>query len=82
MKRCWDEQELAEHWTVFESEVALFANRTERGRVGVAVLLKFFRFNARFPRHHKDVPGPVLERRGQFSHRCIAPRTMRPTVAK
>ena len=60
MKRCWDEQELAEHWTLFESEVALFANRTDRGKVGVAVLLKFFQFNARVPRHHKDVPGPVL----------------------
>ena len=60
MKRCWDEQELAEHWTLFESEAALFAKRTDRGRIGVAVLLKFFQFNARFPRYHKDVPGPVL----------------------
>jgi len=60
MKRRWDEQELIEHWTLFKSEEALFANRTDRGRSGVAVLLKFFQINARFPRHHKDVPGPVL----------------------
>ena len=60
MKRCWDEQALIEHWTLLKSEEALFANRTDRGRIGVAVLLKFFQHNARFPRHHKDVPGPVL----------------------
>ena len=60
MKRCWDEQELAEHWTAFGSEAALYANRTDRGKIGVAVLLNFFQFNARFPRYHNDVPGPVL----------------------
>lgn len=60
MKRCWDEQELSEHWTLFQSEQHLLTNRADRGRIGVAVLLKFFQFNARFPQHHKDVPGPVL----------------------
>ncbi|WP_295445417.1 DUF4158 domain-containing protein, partial [uncultured Thiodictyon sp.] len=60
MKRCWDEQELIEHWTFFAAEQPLLGNRTDRGRIGVAVLLKFFRINARFPRYHGDVPGPVL----------------------
>jgi hypothetical protein len=40
MKRCWNEQELAEHWTLFEAEAHLLANRTDRCRIGVAVLLK------------------------------------------
>ncbi len=61
MKRCWDEQELIEHWTLFKSEDALFANRTDRGRIGVAVLLKFFQLNARFPRHHKEGSLPKIE---------------------
>ena len=60
MKRCWDEQELIEHWTLFAAEQPLLGNRTDRGRIGVAVLLKFFRINARFPRHHGDVPDPVV----------------------
>jgi TnpA family transposase len=60
MKRCWNEQELAEHWTLFEAETALSANRTDRGRMGLSVLLKYFQINGRFPRHHRDVPGPVL----------------------
>lgn len=60
MKRCWNEQELVEHWTLFEVEKALLANRTGRGRMGVAVLLKYFQRNGRFPRSHRDAPGPVL----------------------
>jgi len=31
MKRCWNEQDLVEHWTPFEAEMALLANRTGRG---------------------------------------------------
>ena len=60
MKRCWDEQELIEHWTIHQAEQGLLANRTDRGNIGVAVLLKFFQLSGRFPRHHKDVSGPVL----------------------
>ena len=60
MKRCWNEQELAEHWTLFEAEAHLLANRTDRCRIGVAVLLKYFQLNGRFPRQHRDLPGAVL----------------------
>ncbi len=60
MKRCWDEQELVEHWTLIAAERGLLANRTERGSIGVAVLVKFFQLNGRFPHHHKDVPDSVL----------------------
>jgi hypothetical protein len=65
MKRCWDEQELIEHWTLSAAEGGLLANRTERGSIGVAVLLKFFQLNGRFPHRHKDVPGPVLAFMGE-----------------
>jgi Domain of unknown function (DUF4158) len=60
MKRCWNGEELAEHWTLFEAETALPANRTDRCRIGVAVLLKYFQLNGRFPRQHRDIPGAVL----------------------
>lgn len=40
--------------------MALLANRTGRGRMGLSVLLKYFQINGRFPPHHRDVPGPVL----------------------
>ncbi len=38
MKRYWDEHELAEHWTVSADEWELLANRTDRNRLGLAVL--------------------------------------------
>lgn len=60
MKRCWNDWELAEHSTLFETEAPLVANRTDRGRIDVAVLLKYVQLNGRFPRQHRDVPGAVL----------------------
>jgi hypothetical protein len=32
MKRCWNEREPAQRWTLFEAEATLLANRTERCR--------------------------------------------------
>ena len=61
MKRTCDEQELVEHWTLFEPERALLANRTGTGKLAVTVLLKFFQLNAQFPRYHRDVPAAVLD---------------------
>ena len=60
MKRCWNERELVEHWTLFEAEAALLANPTGRGPIGVAVLLKYFQINGRFPRQLRDAAGAVL----------------------
>lgn len=42
MKRHWDEQELAERWSLTHDEFELLRNRTERSRLGFAVLFKFF----------------------------------------
>ena len=50
MKRCGNEQELIEHRTLFEADEALLTNRTERGRIGVAVLLTVLQLNTRYPR--------------------------------
>ena len=47
MKRHWDEQELAEHWSLTHDEFELLRNRTERSRIGFAVLLKFFQVSER-----------------------------------
>jgi TnpA family transposase len=61
MKQCWDEQDLIEHWSLTEAEKELFTQRTARGRIGLAVLLKFFQLEARFPLHHKEIPTVALE---------------------
>jgi hypothetical protein len=60
MKRQWNAEELVEHWTLLPSEQALLANKTGTTRLGFAVLLKFFQYEARFPIQAHEVPGSVV----------------------
>jgi hypothetical protein len=39
VKRYWDEQELAEHWSLTHDEFELVRNRTGHSRIGFAALL-------------------------------------------
>jgi hypothetical protein len=54
------------------------------GRIDLVVLLKYFQLNGRFPRHHRDVPGPVLAFLGEHLSASPAvwfgPRTVRLPV--
>ena len=59
MKQAWNKYELHEHWSLADAELKL-ANRTERGRLGFAVLLKFFQFERRFPGNQKEIPNSIL----------------------
>ena len=43
MKQCWSASELAESWTLSDDEKQLSDQRTQQGRLGLALLLKFFR---------------------------------------
>jgi Domain of unknown function (DUF4158) len=61
MKRHWDEQELAEHWSLTQAEFELLRNRTDRSRFGFAALLKFFQVEGRFPSSSKEVPTAALD---------------------
>jgi hypothetical protein len=56
VKRHWDEQELAEQWSLSSDDWELLANRIDRSRLGCAILLKFFQIEGRFPRDRKEVP--------------------------
>ncbi len=69
MKQCWDEQDLIEHWSLTEAEKELFTQRTARGRIGLAGLLKFFQLEARFPLHHKEIPAVALEFLAEISRK-------------
>jgi TnpA family transposase len=60
MKRHWNAEELGEHWTVLPSEHGLLANKTGATRLGFAVLLKFFQYEARFPTQAHEIPGSVV----------------------
>ncbi len=61
MKRHWDEHELAERWSLTHDELELLRNRTERSRLGCAVLFKFFQIEGRFPSECKEVPAVALD---------------------
>ena len=56
MQQQWNVHELAQSWAVTATEKPLLAQRTPRGRLGLAVLLKFFQLEGRFPFYHKEVP--------------------------
>src|SRR5215475_12180423 len=60
MKQYWSEGELVEFWTLTDVERQFSDQRTPRGRLGLAVLLKFFQFEGRFPSYHKEVPLPAV----------------------
>jgi hypothetical protein len=60
MKRHWDTEELLEHWTLMPAEYDLLANKTGATRLGFALLLKFFQYEARFPSQAQDVPALVV----------------------
>lgn len=56
MKQYWNEQELIDQWTLAEEEKELLNQRTDRGRIGCAILLKFLQIEGRFPVYHGESP--------------------------
>ena len=61
MKRIWSEDELHEHWSLSPEEQAFLARTTSRGQLGVALLLKSFTLETRFPRDFQELPPAVIE---------------------
>lgn len=51
----------AEHWRLLPEERTLLATRTPHGRIGIAVLLKFFQNHGYFPVHREEVPFDAIE---------------------
>ncbi|NET51545.1 MAG: DUF4158 domain-containing protein, partial [Merismopedia sp. SIO2A8] len=60
MKRNWEVEELIEHWTLLPSEMALLENRTDVARIGLAVSLKYFQLEYKFPHQKPNLPAVVL----------------------
>ena len=60
MKWHWQKEELCEHWSLSAEELYLVAGRTDHGRMGFLVMLKFFQYQGRFPTAIKDLPIDVV----------------------
>ena len=72
MKQCWSSSELAQFWSLSDDEKQLSDQRTQQGRLGLAVLLKFFQLEGRFP---------SLPQRGAVARRRVPGRPTRGTGA-
>ncbi|MGS0741780.1 Tn3 family transposase [Glaciimonas sp. GG7] len=60
MKWQWSEDELHTHWFLSLAERDLFSRKTKHGRLGFAILLKFFQSQGHFPEHRHAIPGTVV----------------------
>lgn len=60
MKKNWLPSELVEHWTLLPNELKLLTQKNDQNRLGFALLLKFFLFNARFPEKPQEIPTSVV----------------------
>ena len=55
MKRSWQPEELIEHWTLIPTELDLLTKKTATNRLGIALLLKYFQYEGRFPTSKAEV---------------------------
>lgn len=60
MKWHWNEDELETQWSLSVEELALLPGRTDSGRLGCAILLKFFQFQGFFPNNRKSIPHEIV----------------------
>lgn len=61
MEHDWQADDLRDHWTLSDAEHEAVGNKTGAGRLGFAVLLKFFQLNGRFPRDAQEIPAAAIE---------------------
>jgi TnpA family transposase len=60
MKRNWQPEELIEHWTLIPTELDLLTKKTASNRLGIALLLKYFQYEGRFPTSKAEIPRDVV----------------------
>ena len=61
MKHQWAHEELIENFTLLPGERKLLANKITVSKLGLAVLLKFFQYEGRFPRGRAEVPKAIIK---------------------
>jgi hypothetical protein len=61
VERHWDEQELAEHWSLTNDELESIRGGADHNQIGFAAMLKFFQVAGRFPDDGSEIPRLALE---------------------
>ncbi len=60
MQRNWQPEELIEHWTLLPTELELLTKKTATNRLGIALLLKYFQYEGRFPTSPAEIPRDAI----------------------
>jgi hypothetical protein len=62
MKQQWSSQELIDHWTLTQTEIALAQSisKIDYNRLGYALMLKYFQLEGKFPQRKQDIPGQII----------------------
>lgn len=60
MKREWAVEELIEQFTLSGAELALLDGKASHNQLGLAILLKAFQLEGKFPVHKRDIPRTVV----------------------
>jgi hypothetical protein len=60
MQRHWQPEELIEHWTLLPAELELLTKKTVTNRLGIALLLKYFQYEGRFPTSLTEIPHDAI----------------------
>jgi hypothetical protein len=68
----WSKDELETQWSLSPDELALLPSRTDSGRLGFAISLKFFQFQGFFPGSEKDIPHEIAVYLAQATNSAVA----------
>ena len=56
MKLFWEQSELEVNFTLNTAERKILSNRTNVNKLGLAILMKYFQYEHRFPNKRKEIP--------------------------
>jgi hypothetical protein len=86
MKQNWTLDELIDNWLLLPAEEArVNRHRSDRNKLGVALLLKYFQIAGRFPHRRRDIPQAVVSfvaRQLQVSDQLLAEYNWRGRTIK
>ena len=60
MKQRWTDDELLQDFTLHPDELSLLTSTTDSNRLGFAVLLKYFKYEGRFPQNPSSIPTEII----------------------
>ena len=62
MKQQWSSQELIDHWTLTQMEIAMAQSigKTDYNQLGYTLMFKYFQHEGKFPQRKQDIPDQII----------------------